>query len=188
VRRFAGQFAGRACWEGERAGRSPPPGNSTSGHRPPGRRSSHGFHLHESHHQKEHGDPDSGPTQLHGCLSLWLQGVPEPGLVPEDSRDNSSVRCDQVNGLLNLVAELKKEVERLRNIRECGREINWWNRTLPSLKPRQQEAAPQEAEDPLPSCRQGERGDLRDWGNGNGSLLGVAGKSPPDLPHLPSCP
>jgi len=68
------------------------------------------------------------------------------------------------------------------------REIDWWNCTLPSLRPRQQEAALQEAEDPLPSCRQGGRGDLRDWGNGNESLLGVAGKSHPGLPHLLSCP
>jgi len=67
------------------------------------------------------------------CLSL--------ALVPEDSRDNSCVRCEQVNDPLSLVAELKEEVERLRNIRECEREINWWSRTLPSLRQRQQEAA-----------------------------------------------
>ena len=45
--------------------------------------------------------------------------------------------CDQVNDLLSLVAELKEEVERLRSIRECEREIDWWSRTLLSLKPRQ---------------------------------------------------
>jgi len=38
------------------------------------------------------------------CLSL--------ALVLEDSRDNCCVQCDQVNDLLNLVAELKEEVER----------------------------------------------------------------------------
>jgi len=89
------------------------------------------------------------------CLSL--------ALVPEDSRDNSCVRCDQVVDL-SLVAELKEEVERLRNVRESEREIDWWSCTLPSLRPRQQEAAPQEAEDPLPSFHQAERGDLRDKG------------------------
>jgi len=68
------------------------------------------------------------------CLSL--------ALVPEDSRDNCCVRCEQVNDLLGLVAELKEEVERLRSIRECDSEIDWWSRTLPSLRPRQQEAAP----------------------------------------------
>jgi len=65
------------------------------------------------------------------CLSL--------ALVPEGSRDNGCVRCDQINDLLSLVAELKEEVERLR---ECESEINWWSCTLPSLRPRQQEAAP----------------------------------------------
>ena len=52
------------------------------------------------------------------CLSL--------ALVPEDSRDSSRVGCEQVNDLLSVVAELKDEVERLRNIRECEREIKWW--------------------------------------------------------------
>jgi len=85
------------------------------------------------------------------CLSL--------ALVPADSRDNG----EQVNDLLSPVAELKEEVERLRSIWECEREINWWSRTLPSLRPRQQETAPRE-EDPLPSCHQAERGDLRDGG------------------------
>jgi len=59
-------------------------------------------------------------------------------LVLEDSRDNRCVRCDQVNDLLSLVAVMKEEVERLRNIRECEREIDWWSCTLPSLRPRQQ--------------------------------------------------
>jgi len=57
-----------------------------------------------------------------------------------------------VNDLLSLVAELKEEVERLRSIQECEREIDWWSRSLPSLRQRQQEAAPQVAEDLLPSC------------------------------------
>jgi len=68
------------------------------------------------------------------CLSL--------ALVPGDSRDNGCVPCGQVNDLLGLVAELKEEVERLRSIRECEREMGWWSRTLPSLRQRQQEAAP----------------------------------------------
>jgi len=68
------------------------------------------------------------------CLSL--------ALTPEDSRDNSCVQCDQVNDLLSLVSELKEEVERLRSIWECERDIDWWSCTLPSLRPRQQEAAP----------------------------------------------
>jgi len=114
------------------------------------------------------------------CLSL--------ALIPEDSRDNSCVRSDQVNDLLSLVAELKEEVERLSSIRECEWKIELWSCTLPSLRPRQQEAAPQFAEDSLPSCYQAERSDLRDRRNGNRSLLGAASESPPGFPHLPSCP
>jgi len=82
------------------------------------------------------------------CLSL--------ALVPADSRDNCCVRCEQVNDLLSLVAELKEEAERLRSIQECEREIDWWSSTLPSLRQRQQEATPQKAENPLPSCHRAE--------------------------------
>jgi len=80
-----------------------------------------------------------------------VQGVPEPG-TQEDSRDNSCVQCEQVNDLLSLVAELKEELERLRSIQECEREIDWWSCSLPSLTPMQQKVAPRKAEDPLPSC------------------------------------
>ena len=38
----------------------------------------------------------------------------------------------------------------------------------------------------LPPSRR--RGPKRRGGNGNRHLLGAAGKSPPGLPHLPSCP
>jgi len=120
-------------------------------------------------------------VQISGCRECSSLG-----LVPEDSRGSSCVWCDQVNDLLSLVAELKEEVKRIKNFRECerGRRCERWSGTLPPLRPRQQEAAPQEAEDPLPSCYQAERGE---GGNGNGSLLGAAGESPPGLPHLPSC-
>lgn len=32
-----------------------------------------------------------------------------------------------MNDLLSLVADLKEEVERLRSIRQCEREIDWWS-------------------------------------------------------------
>jgi len=113
------------------------------------------------------------------CLSL--------ALVPGDSRANSCVGYDQVKDLLSLVAELKEEVEKFRSIRECEREIiDWWSHTLPSLRPRQQVVAPEEAEDPLSSCHQA-GGDLGEGGKGNRCLLRAAGKSPHDLPHLCSC-
>jgi len=111
------------------------------------------------------------------CLSLVL--------VPEGSRDNGCVRCEQVNDLLSLVAELKEEVERLRSIRECERKIDWWSCTLPSLRPRQWEAAPQEAEDPLPSCHQAERGDLRYSGEWKW-VSARGGKRVPSQPPSPA--
>lgn len=41
-------------------------------------------------------------------------------------RDTTYVSCEQVDDLLNLVAELSKEVERLRRIRKSEQEIDWW--------------------------------------------------------------
>jgi len=46
-------------------------------------------------------------VQVSGCRECLRLA-----LIPEDSRDNSCVRCDQVSDLLSLVAELKEEVER----------------------------------------------------------------------------
>jgi len=53
-------------------------------------------------------------------------------------------------------------LERLKSTRHCEREIHWWSHSLPSLRPRKQEAPAQEAEDPLTSCHRAERGHLRD--------------------------
>ena len=64
-----------------------------------------------------------------------------------------------MNDLLSLVAELKEEVERLRNIREREREIDWWSFTLPSLR-----EAPQQSEHSHASHHQAEGGDLGDEG------------------------
>ena len=100
------------------------------------------------------------------CAAVQVSGCKEClslSLMTEGSGDTSCVRCDRVDDLLGLVAELKEEVERLRSIRECEREIDWWTRTLPSLRQRQQREAPQEAEVPLPPCH-GAGGDLRDEG------------------------
>jgi len=79
-------------------------------------------------------------------------------------------------------------VERLRSLRECEREIDWWSHTLPPLRPRQQIETSQETEDPLLSCHQAEGGDLRDGGNGNRSVLWAEDEPAPSLPQLPSCP
>ena len=40
--------------------------------------------------------------------------------------DSTCVRCGHVNDLLSLVVDLKEEVERLRSVKECEREIYWW--------------------------------------------------------------
>lgn len=53
--------------------------------------------------------------------------------------------------LLSMVTELKKEVERLRHIRECEQEIDWWSNSLPYLQESQRGDISQSVVDPL-SC------------------------------------
>ena len=68
------------------------------------------------------GLPRNVAVQVSGCkecLSLLLPG--------EGGRDSTCVRCEQVDELLSLVVELKEEVQRLRTIRECERETDWWS-------------------------------------------------------------
>ncbi|TRZ16813.1 hypothetical protein HGM15179_010322 [Zosterops borbonicus] len=60
------------------------------------------------------------------CLSL--------SFVSGDNVKEACLRCEQVNDLLSLVAELREEVEQLRSIRESGREMDWWSSALPSLR------------------------------------------------------
>lgn len=71
------------------------------------------------------GLPRNVAVQVSGCwecLSLLLPG--------EGGRDSTCVRCKQVDELLSLVVELKEEVERLKAIRECERETDWWSDPL----------------------------------------------------------
>uniref|UniRef100_A0A8C8E8K1 SGNH hydrolase-type esterase domain-containing protein n=1 Tax=Otus sunia TaxID=257818 RepID=A0A8C8E8K1_9STRI len=90
------------------------------------------------------------------CLSL--------SVLLESRSDSACVRCDQLDDLLSLVAELKEEVERLRSIRECEREIDWWSSTLTPTNQQELIEAPGKVCDPSPSRDQAERGDLRDEG------------------------
>ena len=86
------------------------------------------------------GLPRNVAVQVSGyreCLSLLLPG--------EDRKDATYVRCKQVDELLSLVVELREEVERLRTIRECEREIDWWS---DSLRERCRDSAPQTVVDP----------------------------------------
>ncbi|KAK4817905.1 hypothetical protein QYF61_002388 [Mycteria americana] len=76
-------------------------------------------------------------TQVSGCreclgLSLFMHG----------SRADSCVRCDQVDDLLCMVAELREEVERLRSIREAEKEIDCWCHALPTLRWEQEQQQP----------------------------------------------
>lgn len=47
-------------------------------------------------------------------------------------------RCDQIDELLCLMAELQEEVGRRRSIQESEREIDQWSHTLPSMMHRSQ--------------------------------------------------
>ncbi|XP_042725317.1 uncharacterized protein LOC122178868 [Lagopus leucura] len=87
------------------------------------------------------------------CLSLLLPG--------EDGKDATCVRCEQLDELLNLVVELREEVGRLRTIRECEREIDWWS---DSLRERRRDCTTQTegTMDPLSHCSQTGRDSLRE--------------------------
>jgi len=68
--------------------------------------------------------------------------------------DSTPVRCDQLNDLLSFVVDLKEEVESLRIIRECEREIDGWCQSLSALRSRQPAEALHGARHPLPPCKQ----------------------------------
>ena len=68
--------------------------------------------------------------------------------------DSTCVRCEQLNDLLSLVVDLKEEVERLRSIKECEREIDWWSQTLLAPRSWQPAEAPHGESHPLPPCKQ----------------------------------
>lgn len=92
--------------------------------------------------------------QVSGCRKCLNQ-------VLKGSKHTSGVQCELVGDLLYLVAQIKKEVEGLRSIREREREIDWCY-TLRSLQERHQGDTLLVAMDPLLFCLQLEKGDLRD--------------------------
>ena len=71
------------------------------------------------------GLPRNVAVQVSGCRECQSLLLPR-----EDGKDATCVRCEQVDELLSLVVELREEVERLRTIRECEREIDWWSDSL----------------------------------------------------------
>ena len=90
-----------------------------------------------------------------------LQGVP---CFYASTGRSTCGRCTQVEELLSLVTELREEVTRLKSIRESEKEIDYWNRTLPSLGRAQQADRMHDTEDSLSSLHLAECSDLRDRG------------------------
>ncbi|KFV68274.1 hypothetical protein N307_02380, partial [Dryobates pubescens] len=64
-------------------------------------------------------------VQASGCRQCWSLALEMQG-----SGDNSCITCEQIDYLLNLVARLKDEVARLRDIRDCRRVTNLSNQAL----------------------------------------------------------
>lgn len=56
-------------------------------------------------------------SRFERCLSLFLP--------LEGGRDATCMRCEQVGDLMNMMAELKEKVKRLRSIRKNKQEIDW---------------------------------------------------------------
>jgi len=64
--------------------------------------------------------------------------------------------------LLSKVVKFKEEVKRLRSIRDCQQEIDWWSNSLPYLQERDWDDTPQVVIESLPCNSWVEGGDLRD--------------------------
>ena len=71
-----------------------------------------------------------------------------------DSVGHTCIRCDQLNNLLSLVIDLKEEIERLRTIKDCEREIDWWCQSLSAPRSWHTAEALHGACQPLPPCKQ----------------------------------
>jgi len=111
------------------------------------------------------------------CLSLLLPG--------EGGRDSTCVRCEQVNELLSLVMELKEEVERLRAIRECEWETDWWSDLLVCQKEGCQGDTPRKVVDPLLCHSWTDLTDEEDWKRVPTPCHGSSPCLPSPLPQLP---
>ena len=72
--------------------------------------------------------------------------------------------------------ELKEEMERLRIIRECEQEIDWWSDLLVCQREEYQGDTPRKVVDPLPYHSQTNLTDEEGWKR---VLLGVTGAPPP---------
>jgi len=88
-------------------------------------------------------------TQVTGCVDCWSLAF----AVPDDG-GHTCIRCDQLNDLLSLVIDLKEEVERLRTIKDCEREIDRWCQSLSASRSWHTAEALHGACQPLPPCKQ----------------------------------
>jgi len=73
-------------------------------------------------------------VQVSGCSECH-----QLALEADNSKGNNCIRCNQVDYLLCLVAELREEVDRLRSIREAEKEIDWWSRALTTQESTQEQ-------------------------------------------------
>ena len=77
--------------------------------------------------------------------------------MPDDG-GCTSIRCDQLSDLLSLVTDLKEEVERLRTIKDCERETDWWCHSLSAPRSWHTAKALHGACQPLLHCKQEVKG------------------------------
>ena len=88
-------------------------------------------------------------TQVIGSVDCWSLVF----AVPDDG-GHTCLRCDQLNDLLSLAIDLKEDVERLRTIKDCEREIDWWCQSLSALRSWHTAEVLHGACQPLPPCKQ----------------------------------
>ena len=88
-------------------------------------------------------------TQVTGCVDCWSLTF----AVPDDG-SRTCIRCDQLNDLLLFVIDLKEEVERLRTIKDCERETDWWCHSLSAPRSWHTAKALHGACQPLLHCKQ----------------------------------
>jgi len=86
-------------------------------------------------------------VQVFGCGECQSLAVAVLG-----DGDSTRVRRDQPK-VLSLVVDLKERVERLRTIKECESEIDWWCQSQSALRSRQPAEAPHGVFHPLLPCK-----------------------------------
>jgi len=86
--------------------------------------------------------------------SVQVSGCSECQSLASVLGDSTCLRCDRLNHFLSLEVDMKEEVKRVRSIRECEREIDWWCQTLLAMRSWQPLETPHIKSHPLPPCKQ----------------------------------